>query len=328
MSYSAYDPNLDEMLKQDFEKKSIIPDEGVACPKPNISHLSPALQERMNKIINRHDKLFSRSKHHLGKFTGFQAVAEIDTKSKINCKQPARNRTLPKSCKKDLMKYLQSGLFDHSQGGSDSYCSNITLVLRNQVKEQRCETKADKYLLKQQKNNSITKVETQPLQIDPPDDSGKSLYRMTLDFRQINRVTLNEKTSQLPSIQSIENNFHNSIVSTIDLSNCYPTIELEESSRKYFYFYVEDKIWQHNRLAQGWCASLAICQRAVLWTFRDIVLKNFMDLHNLTPEQFPMRSFREFVTGFVDDLAIHSSLDHPDPEEIHFLCIEAVFYAL
>ena len=80
VSYSAYDPNLDEMVKQDFEKKSIIPDEGIPCPKPSISHLSPALQDRMNKIISRHDKLFSRSKHHLGKFNGFQAIAHIDKK--------------------------------------------------------------------------------------------------------------------------------------------------------------------------------------------------------------------------------------------------------
>ena len=71
------------------------------------------------------------------------------------------------------MKYLQSGLFEYSQGGSDSYCANITLVLRNQIKEQRCETKADKNLLKQQKNEPITKLETQPLQSDTSDNSGK-----------------------------------------------------------------------------------------------------------------------------------------------------------
>jgi hypothetical protein len=328
VAYSAYDPNLDEMVKQDFEKKSIIPDEGLPCPKPSVAHLPPDQQERMNKIIARHSKLFSRSKHHLGKFVGFQAVAHMDTKSKINCKQPPRNRILPKSCKQDLMKYLASGLFEHSQSGTDHYCSNITLVLRNQIKEQRCETKADKYLVKHTKNDPISKLETKPLKIDASEQSEKSLYRMTLDFRMINQITLNEKTSQLPSIQAIENNFHNAIVSTIDLSNCYPTIELEESSRRFFNFYVEDKVWTHNRLAQGWSASLAICQRAVLWTFRDEVLKNFMDLHHLTAEQFPMKSFREFVAGFVDDISIFSSKDHPDPEEIHFLCIEAVFYAL
>ena len=53
-----------------------------------------------------------------------------------------------------------------------------------------------------------------------------------------------------------------------------------------------------------------------------------MEKYSLKPEQFPMQSFREFVVGFVDDLAIFSSKNHPMPEEIHFLCIEAVFYPL
>ena len=87
---------------------------------------------------------------------------------------------------------------------------------------------------------------------------------MTSDFRSINLVTLNEKTSQLRSIQANENNFHNAIVSTIDLLKYFPTIEIEESSRKYFNFYVEDQVWQHRRLPQGWSASLAICQCVVL----------------------------------------------------------------
>ena len=128
---------------------------------------------------------------------------------------------------------MQSGLFEISQGGSDTYCANITLLLCNQIKEQRCESKTDKYLLKQQSSAPLSKLDTQPLKLDDSADSGKSLYRMTLDFRMINQITLNEKTSQLPSIQAIENNFYDAIVSTVDLSNCYPTIKLEESSRKF-----------------------------------------------------------------------------------------------
>jgi hypothetical protein len=108
----------------------------------------------------------------------------------------------------------------------------------------------------------------------------------------INQVTLNEKTSQLPSIQAIENNFHNAIVSTIDLSNCYPTIELEESSRKFFNFYVEEKVWQHNGLAQGWSASVAICQCAVLWTFRVKVLKKFHGFTSFNTRTIPDEIFQ------------------------------------
>ena len=86
-----------EILRNDSEKRSIIPDVGYACRKPNLSHLSPAHQERMKKIVNRHSNLFSRHKHHLG-FKGFQAIAKMDLSSKINCKQAPRNRILPKPC--------------------------------------------------------------------------------------------------------------------------------------------------------------------------------------------------------------------------------------
>jgi hypothetical protein len=114
------------------------------------------------------------------------------------------------------------------------------LVLRNQVKEQRSNTKADKNNQKHANKSQPkpSKQETQPLDSDSTPDAQRSLYRMTIDFRSINAVTTNEKTSQLPSIQIIEANLHNAFVSTIDLSNCYPSIEIEESSRNFFNFYV------------------------------------------------------------------------------------------
>ena len=158
------------------------------------------------------------------------------------------------------MKYKDSRLFANSTGLADAYCSNLTLVLRNQVKEQRDNTKAGKNIQKHSQKTS--KTQTQPLSEGTP-DSQRSLYRMTIDFRAINQVTLNEKTSQLPSLQSIEANLHNALVSTIDLSNCYPSIEIEENSRNFFNFYVEHEVWHHARLPQGWSASLAIAQRAV-----------------------------------------------------------------
>ena len=117
-----------------------------------------------------------------------------------------RNRILPESCKQDLLKYKDSGLFANSTGLADAYCSNLTLVLRNQVKEQRDNTKAGKNIQKHSQKTS--KTQTQPLSEGTP-DSQRSLYRMTINFRAINQVTLNEKTSQLPSLQSIEANFHN-----------------------------------------------------------------------------------------------------------------------
>ena len=139
----------------------------------------------------------------------------------------------------------------------------MTFVLRNQVKEQRANTKADKNLQKQAKKADPTHssfdiktskgenaqkpstFDTQSLESDNANDAQRSLYRMTIDFRQINAVTTNQKTSQLSSIQAMEVNFQHAFVSTIDLANCYPSIEIKESSRDYFNFYVVNKIWHH-----------------------------------------------------------------------------------
>ena len=151
-------------------------------------------------------------------------------------------------------------MFADSTGKADHYCSNLTFVLRNQVKEQRSNSEADKNLQKQatKAQPRPSKLDTQSLDSASVPDAQRSLYRMTRDFRQINAVTTNQKTSQLPSIQSMEVNFQNAFVSTIDLSNCYPSIVIKESSRDYFNFYVEIEIWHHGRLPQGWCASLQI----------------------------------------------------------------------
>ena len=152
----------------------------------------------MQKVLDNHPNLFSRSKHHLGAFRGFQAVVDIDKTSKLHCRQAPRNRILPASCKQDLLKYMQSGLFQHSTGLADDYCANITLVLRNQVKEGKDTTKATKNLQKQAlKSQQASKPRTlQPEPktqfrteaLDPATpDSQRSLYRMTLDFRLLNK---------------------------------------------------------------------------------------------------------------------------------------------
>ena len=258
--------------------------------------MPPNLQARLHGIFSQYKDLFAKHKHHIGRFVGFKAEANIDFSKKINCKQPPRNRVLPPSCKQDLLKYKDAGLFANSTGMADHFCSNLTFVLRNQVKEQNKPTKADKNLTKHSKP---TIIDTRPLETDKfsvaAPENQRSLYRMTIDLRNLNAVTTNQRTSQLPSIQTMEVNFHDSFVTTIDLANCYPSIEIKESSRDYFNFYVESEIWHHSRLPQGWGPSLQIAQSAIIWTFKDSTLQLSILTRKLTPAQFPYTSYRQFV---------------------------------
>ena len=340
-AHSAVPLSAADMMQRMNDKKGIIPEMGAVQPKADLTHLDLETRQKIEKLIEKHEGLFSKGKHHLGKFTGFKVVVHTDKNSKHNCRQSPRNRHLPESCVYDLQRYRDAGLFSISEGMADKFCANITLVLRSSIKESKDTSKATRYINKQterknrkakchhsdyQQNESEPPIENHPLDTLPQQ---RSLYRMTIDFRDLNKVTLNEKTAQLPSIQSIEAQFHNNHVSTLDLSNCFPSIVIEESSRNFFNFYGPNgQVWHHARLPQGWTSALALAQRAILWTFRDECLQNFKKKNGVADDKLPYQHFYQFVSSFVDDIAVHSSKDLPNAVETHILCLQACMFAL
>ena len=169
----------------------------------------------------------------------------------VSCKQRQRTRILPPSAMLDLNAYKESNVFIDSIGGSDCYCANITLTKRPTAKESKFATKADKNLEK-------TRPKTTP---DASVTEEWQLYRLTIDLCLCNKATQNDVTICLPTLQSIESSFEGCHVSTLDLSNQFYSVELDEASRKYFNFYVVDSVWTHKMLPQGWSASPAIARR-------------------------------------------------------------------
>ena len=129
------------------------------------------------------------------------------------------------------MKYKDSGVFCDSKSGADKYLANITLTWRMSARALKSSTKADKYLsLLSDKSSNSKKNDKNPASSQVE----RQLYRITLDYRNLNRATLNDTTISLPMLQSIESNFEGSIVTTLDLSNCFYSIELDEESKQYF----------------------------------------------------------------------------------------------
>ena len=136
---------------------------------------------------------------------------------------------------------------------------------------------------------------------------------MTIDMRAINRVSDNETTAHLPSIQAIESSFHNAIVSTLDIRNCYPSVELHKDSRSFFNFWVLSELWQHQSLCQGWAPSLCTAQRALAFTFRDSVLDDFKREMGLKHEDLPYKHYFSFLINFVDDISVFSPGTYTTP---------------
>ena len=197
---------------------------------------------------------------------------------------------IPESAYLDLMKYKQSVVFCDSVSGADRYLANITLTRRPSARELKFSTKADKYLSRlSDKASNSKKDDNNPV---PPSQVERQLYRITLDYRDLNRATLNDTTISLPTLQSIESNFEGSIVTTLDLFNCFYSIELDEESKQYFNFFMQNEIWTHNVLAQGWSGSPKISRDAVDQTFSVKMLTKFLALKKI--KDFPFTHYGQF----------------------------------
>ena len=189
-------------------------------------------------------------------------------------------------------------------GGVDKYACNITLTRRPAAKEMKFATRADKNIarLKEKSQSASTK---QTHNKDPKDKQEDSvLYRLTIDMRTLNSATRNDTTIVLPTIESIERDFHGCNVTTLDLSNMFYNIKVNDNSTQFFNFYVEESVWSHSSLPQGWCASPKFARDAMIITFAPEVMKDFATENNLSAEDFPFRDYDQILKQFVDDLAI------------------------
>ena len=99
-----------------------------------------------------------------------------------------------------------------------------------------------------------------------------------MDYSNLNRATLNDTTISL-------------LVSTLDLSNCFHSIELDEARFGLMRF----------RLKDGRAVPKS-AGKQIVETFSVKVLTKFLILKNKTKD-FPFTHFGQFLSSFVDDLA-------------------------
>ena len=89
-------------------------------------------------------------------------------------------------------------------------------------------TRADKNIarLKEKSQSASTK---QTHNKDPKQED-RVLYRLTIDMRTLHSATRNDTTIVLPTIESIERDCHGCNVTTLDLSNMFYNIKVNDNS--------------------------------------------------------------------------------------------------
>ena len=164
----------------------------------------------------------------------------------VNCHQKRRPLFVPPQAARDIAQYQEAGVFGPTIGGSDQFCSNLTLTKRPSAHMSSFQTLADK------NQNKIDK------RLGQEEDPSEQLVRLTCNLRLINGQTLNDSTISLPTFQSIEAALQGCHISIMNISNMFFAVEFSEKSMHYFNFYYNEKILTHKRLAQGWCSSANI----------------------------------------------------------------------
>ena len=140
-SFSVQPKTLSEIIQNDLDKQSIIPDSGQINPVGQVDHLPPNLQSRLNGIFMDYKDLFSKIKHHIGRFVGFQAEANIDFSSKINCKQPQRNRVLAQVVNKTFLNIKMLVYSQTPPEGQTIFAVTLPLFLEIKLKNKTSQQK-------------------------------------------------------------------------------------------------------------------------------------------------------------------------------------------
>ena len=81
----------------------MIPNPPISEPKENLDHLKNSERTLFESLLEENKSMFSRHKHHIGKFKYWSAKAEMNPA--INCKQRQRSKIIPESAKTDLNAY-------------------------------------------------------------------------------------------------------------------------------------------------------------------------------------------------------------------------------
>ena len=104
-------------------------------------------------------------------------------------------------------------------------------------------------------------------------------HRVVIDFSDINQKSLGRKYISLQNNQEIINNLSDCYLSSIDLTQFFHQLPLDQQSRHKFNFYWKDKILSYNVLAQGHRESPFFSTVATKLTFSKEGLKLFLQEH-------------------------------------------------
>ena len=300
--------DISSMISEKIDNLNIIPtDPGETM---DLSHIETKLAHELKLLIDEYHEAFAKHKYDIGKFEGFTAQISVrEGSSAFQRPRKMKNQDVT-NIQNTMDSLIKAGVFSKANDGMQTWAANINLV-----------DKPEPHIF------SFGKADKE---INKAKGILGNKARATIDFRNLNDCLIEDPRIELPSLEDLQNKVRNCFCSSFDLNQMFFGIALSEESKKYTNFWYNGELYRHEVLAMGLKLSPYVGQKAVLWTFSDSVLKDFLNTKgwSINSTEFPFSSWSQCLIFYQDDLAAFSSKNFENAETVHKNLIEAIFWAL
>ena len=263
-----------------------------------LDHIPPDVRPKYEELMHRFSSIFARNSWDIGKTPLLEVRLET---SRIP--QSQKQRFIPNQklafVKKAIDELNSAGIIKKVRTWKT--CSNMILVPK--YKTVRCNTKAD------------------ALRVD---QSQIRAYRICVDLRNLNEALTVKCSSLSQPPEKLILPLANKLVTNLDICQAYFSIPLESESQSLTAFYVEQNVYDFNRLSQGLLPAPRIYD-----CFNEIIYDN-----DLLPEAASAALYKgdystpltweEFLLKYMDDSWNYTEFDFLK----HLFYLEMQFYAL
>ena len=274
----------------------------------DFSQCSENEAEIMRAVCKQFPSIFAKNKMDLGKTSYIKHHIQIDpTLDHKSQKQRHLGGVKLEFAKASIKIWEEMGIV--SECDNPKFKSNLILVPRS-TGEAMDNTKAGRYHSRFAADSS------------PPN------FRLVVDHTSLNAITLNQQSPNSVLSESIIQKLMGKMCTKGDLSLAYYNIELSKPSRPWTCFYLEDKVYQFNRLSMGVNSAPSTFVKFMSLVFAPELFHKFKE--RLSPDEkmliMNIEGFKDFIISYFDDFWIFSRkciLTHAVLVKLVFWAIEA-----
>ena len=142
-------------------------------------------------------------------------------------------------------------------------------------------------------------------------------WRLTQDLRGVNAETKNIYTATLPTIDEIVSKCRNKIVTQLDINQAYFHIPLTDQSREKTSFYLNEEMYEWNRMTQGLAGAPHTFMKFMFLIFCDQTLQEYKQTFPERGKDLKEEHWSDFLSIYIDDLDIFSDTFKEQLTHVH-----------